>query len=277
MTPAHAPWREHADFAIGLRAIPEAAWLEGGEADPAARKNPLLSAYPAETWGEIEGSRPAQAEVADLVSAALGRAIPTDCRPPLLAAARAVADDLCLMEKRNGEWTLTALCLCAPTFFTADAVLGRNLAELHGPVDGFAAQFLGRVRRVFDGLRPGLVLERRNWTLVNSAELFTPQAAPIRAHLGKIDPARAGEVLQLRVERQTLRRLPATGGALFTIRVWVRPLADLAQHGEQLSAFAQAWRAATPRFRAYKRLDLYEDLVAGFLRAAGECYSVNEP
>jgi len=270
----HTPWTESCDFAVGLRPIPPERWLEGGEPDPAARKDPLFAARPDVVWGETPGSEDAQAEVLELVVAALGAPVPRAGRPALLAAARAVPDDLCLMERRD-QWRLTALSLCAQTFFTAHAVLGRSLAELHAPVDGFAARFLSRVVRVFDGLRPGLVLERRNWTVVNSAERFTPDAAPVRAQIAAIDPAEAGRALFLRVERQTLRRLPRTGAALFTIRVWLDPLEVLLAAPGRLAAFAQAWRDAPPAFRAYKRFDLYDPLVEGFVRAAGESYSVN--
>jgi hypothetical protein len=270
----HAPFTEHADFAIGLRPIRPERWLEGGEADPAARKDPLIAARPQVVWGAMDGSEPAQAEALELVEAALGQAIPANGRPPLLAAARRVSDDLCLMERRD-QWRLTALSLCAPTFFTAEAVLGHSLAELHGPVEGFASRFLARVERVFDGLRPGLVLERRNWTVVNSDEAFVPDPAPVRARIVEIDPAKAGEALFLRVERQTLRRLPRSGAALFTIRVWLDPLAALRAEPERLAAFAQAWREAPPAFRAYKRFALYDALVEAFLRAEGESYSVN--
>jgi hypothetical protein len=40
----HRPWEEAADFRIGLRPIAPTAWLEGGEASPAARKDPLFEA-----------------------------------------------------------------------------------------------------------------------------------------------------------------------------------------------------------------------------------------
>jgi hypothetical protein len=270
MTSRHRPWEDAADFQIGLRPIPVDAWLEGGEADPAARKDPLLATTPGLVWAETEGSRPAQQEALELVEAALGsglgRGAPAPDLPPLLAAARRVSDDLCLMEKRDGQWRLTALSLTAGSFFTAEQVVGRSLAELHGPVDGFAERFLVRVQRIFEGLRPELVLERRNWTVLNSDALHTPSAAPIRARIPEIAPERAGEALTLRVERQTLRRLPRTGGALFTIRVWLAPLASLADQPERLAAFARAWRAATPELRAYKRFDLYDDLVESFLR-----------
>ncbi len=268
MSLRHRPWEEASDFQIGLRPIAVGDWLEGGEADPAARKDALMAKSQGLVWAETPGSRPAQAEVLELVAAALGRSIETLSEPPLYAAARAVPDDLCLMEKRDGEWRLSALSLCAGSFFTAEAVIGHSLAQLHGPVTGFADRFLVRVQRIFEGLRPDLVLERRNWTLLNSAALHTPSSAPIRARIGEIEPLEAAQVLHLRVERQTLRRLPRTEAALFTIRVWLAPLSNLATNPTRLAAFASAWRSATPELRAYKRFDLYDDLVESVLKTS---------
>lgn len=262
MSPRHAPWAEASDFAIGLRPIAEADWLEGGEADPAARKDPLYAVHRDLVWGEVEGSRPGQAEAATLIDAALGSA-PRSAEPPLYVAARRVADDLVLMEPRAGGWTVTALSLSAPTFFTARDALGKSLADLHRPVTGFHERLLGRTVRIFDALRPGLVLERRNWTLTHSGDLFTPYAAPVRAEISRLDPAAAGRSLRVRVERQTLRRLPQTGGVLFTIRVWLDRLDSL--NPDRRAAFARAWRDAPEAFRAYKGLGLYDRLVEDFL------------
>jgi hypothetical protein len=266
----HAPYADGpADFAIGLKPIDASAWLEGGEADPAGRKDPLLASNPAFVWGEIEGSRPGQAEVLALVRAA-GVAAPDDGAAPLLTAARAVADDLCLMEKRGDDWRLAAISLCAGSFFTAQDAIGKSIGELHGPVPGFAERFQRRVERIFDGLRPGLILERRNWSVLNTDALHTPDPAPYRARIGEITTEDAGEAVFLRMERQTLRRLPQTGGVLFTIRVWRHPLAALDQDPARRRAFAAAWRGASADFRAYKKLVLFDDLVEGFLRARGE-------
>jgi dimethylamine monooxygenase subunit A len=199
--------------------------------------------------------------VLELVEQAVDRPIDPAGRPPLLAAARQVPDDLCLMEKRDGTWRLTALSLSAGSFFTAQEVVGRSLAELHVPVTGFHDRLLTRVTRIFEGLRPDLVLERRNWSVVSSPELHMPDPAPMRAAILAIDPDRAAELLFTRVERQTLRRLPRTGGAVFTIRVWLSPLSEVARDPERLARFASAWRAAHPDFRAYKKLGLYDALV----------------
>lgn len=269
MTIRHAPYAEAADFTIGLKPIAEADWFEGGEADPAARKGRLLAAHREVVWGECPGSRPAQDEVLALVEAAVGGPLAWGDSPPLLAAAMAVADDLVLMEKGEDGWAVSAISLCAPSFFSVSDVLGRALGDIHQPVTGFSERFLSRVVRIFDGLRPDLILERRNWSLANSGQGFMPDPAPMRAQIADIDPSEAGRELFVRVERQTLRRLPRTGGALFTIRVWLHPLDDLAAEPERLAAFARAWRAATPEFRAYKRLAPYDHLVEAFLGRLG--------
>jgi hypothetical protein len=265
MSLRHAPWEEAAEFRIGLRPVAEEAWLEGGEADPAARKDPLFEARRSDVWAALAGSEPAQIEALQMISGAAGRPLAAGSLPPLYAAAREVADDLCIMERLDGAWSLTALSLSAGTFFTASEVIGRSLAELHRPVAGFDSRLLPRVERIFDALRPELILERRNWTVVNTPDLFTPSAEPMRSQIGRIAPEEAGQRLHLRVERQTVRRLPRTGAVLFTIRVWVDPLERLTAEPSRLARFAQAWRTASPEFRAYKKLDLYDDLVAAFV------------
>ena len=101
---SHRPWEESADFSIGLSPIDEARWLEGCEADPAARKDPLHAEHADLVWGEMQPSRPGQREAAAL----LGVSSFGDL-PPLYAAARTVADDLVLVEKTDGLWRVSAI------------------------------------------------------------------------------------------------------------------------------------------------------------------------
>lgn len=267
----HAPWADGPpDFAIGLRPIGVDAWLEGGEADPAARKDPLFAAHRDLVWAETEGSRSGQAEILALVEASGAAPAPRPDLPPLYAAARAVPDDLCLMERRDDAWRLTALSLCAGTFFTANEVIGKPLAGLHAPVPGFGERLLARVTRIFNALRPDQVLERRNWTVMAGDQLHAPDGAAVRARIADIAPDEAAEALFVRVERQTLRRLPTTGGLVFSIRVWRHALAALDADPERRAAFARAWRGASADFRTYKRLGAYDGLVEAYLRARRE-------
>lgn len=263
------------EFRIGLAPIPLAQWFEGGEARPAARKDTLLAAHPALVWGEVDGSRPAQAEVAAMMADWLGTSapLPGEVTPPLLQAARWVADDLCLMERREGEWTLTAASLCAPSFFSAGEAVGKALSGLHMPVPGFNDGLLPRVARIFDNLPTDQVVERRNWTVVNDAEPFQPDPAPFRARLPGQSLEEIAASLHVRRERQTLRRAPETGAILFTIRIWSERLDDLLADPARRAGFAEAWdkvmgEAGAP-FRAYKRLDLYDAAIRHRLARRG--------
>lgn len=255
-------------FAIGLKPIPLERWFEHDEpgAGRRERKRTVMARAGELAWAALPNSHAGQLEAFQLVAEARGLIVlEPPGRGPLEAAALLVSDDLCLMERRAGGWTLTAASLCAPTFFSAVEVVGRPLASLHAPVPGFEAGLLARVTRIFDALRPGLVLERRNWTLSNDPAPFQPDATPARSRIDGIAPETAGASLFVRTERQTVRRLPRTGGVLFTIRVRNVSLNDLAGDPERLAAFARAWRGATPAFRAYKRLALFDALVEGWL------------
>jgi hypothetical protein len=265
------PAFDHRDahrFRIGLAPIGEDHWFEalGNDGDPAVRKAVTFAANPDLCWGEMPGSRPGQAEVLELMQAHLGLSPVTDIEvPPLRRAAALVDDDLCLMEPGKDGWTLTAASLCAPSFFSALDAVGKPLSGLHGPVPGFNDTLLPRVSRIFDALAEGTLLERRNWSVVASGELFLPSSAPVRALQPTIPPEAAADRLFVRMERQSLRRLPATGGLLFTIRIWRYPLSDLVNRPGEVEAFRKAWDGvmgvAGHDFRTYKGLTDLDPLV----------------
>ena len=280
MTPPDPPaaydHREAHLFRIGLAPIDDKDWFEGPygpeDGDPASRKAAIFAENPDLCWGETDGSRPAQAEALALVAAHF-RATPLADLPPPRAAAHLVEDDLCLMEQRNGEWTLSAASLCAPSFFSARSAVGKSLSQLHEPVTGFGDRLLPRVDRIFTQLPEDQLVERRNWSVVSSGELFLPDERKVRSRQSEITPEMAGARLFVRMERQTLRRLPGTGALLFTIRIWRHPLSALRNRPERLAAFARAWHLVMTEdgeaFRNYKQLGPLDPLVRGFLAEAG--------
>lgn len=244
--PAHAPWRAGPPrFTVGLRPIDPASWLfPDSEAHVLAWKAGLL-ARPEDVLRQAPAAQTASDEAAALVCAEAGAP-----KGDLLAAARLVSDDLVVMTRGDhGRWLTGAIVLTAPTFFSVDHAYGRDLTALHGPVPEGEA-LAGRIARVFDAVRPGQVLERFNWTLQWGDERFTPDAAPLRAAAAAAPVSRARDQLHVRVERQTIIRLPATGAVLFTIRVCLDPVRALA--ADEIAALAQAWRGLGPEGRAYK-------------------------
>ena len=136
-----------------------------------------------------------------------------------------------------------------------------DLGGLHGPVPGGDPELSARIARIFTGLNPDVVLERFNWTVQASEKRYTPDR-----------PAVTGKQLSdlhLRVERQTIRKLPKTGVVLFTIRICVDPLVPILKDPEAREAFEDAWLGAPLAVRQYKAWGALEPLVAQACRLSG--------
>ena len=135
---------------------------------------------------------------------------------PLATLGRLLQQDLCLLQPRGDEYALTAAVLCFPASWALRDKLNRPLTGIHDPVAPYDADLARRVQRLFDALRPGVVLARSNALLYDDFALFQPRRAP-----------RGPAPAWLRTERQTLRRLPDTGAVVFAIHTAVLPRAAL--------------------------------------------------
>lgn len=244
------PW-----LAMGLGRVTEAAWLLPDEhrADELAERRRLLADHHPEVVGALPGTEGAGAEVLELVlgwEAAhrpdLAAEDPPALEPsagvagvagvhPLEQAGRRTQEDLVVMVPRDGSYHLDAAVLCFPSHWRLADKLGGSALAIHGPVPRYREDLAARVDRFFDRLRPGVIGARRNWSVHDSPELFSPDPP------SDPRPAVAPEVggrFWLRSERQTLRRLPRTGAVLFTIRVQQAPFAVLQQRPDVAAALA---------------------------------------
>jgi hypothetical protein len=272
-------------LAVGLRPIAPEAWLDPDtEIAAIGEKRALIMARRDEVYAQMPGSEDAQSEAAALIGALRSADVRT-----LPEAGLLVSDDLCVMQdvgapraaptRRDapgmtgaaaGSWRLTAALLCAPSHWSLRANIGGPLTHLHAPVpDRLGAEgqqgLPARIARVFDALATGVILERFNWTVQAGPERFAPLAAPLIARARAAAPEDAAALLHLRVERQTIRKLPASGAVLFTIRVCLDPLAAACADPAARAAFARAWREADAHVRAYKNWAPLDRLVDAFL------------
>ena len=118
---------------------------------------------------------------------------------------------------------LIAGAVCFPSHWSLREKIGRPLVAVHGPVPLYAERLARPVDRLMTELKPGRLVERMNWGVVDDEHLFRPAGHGRTAPNPTITPHNAGVALFLRVERQTLSRI-ATGDVLFTIRVYVSKL-----------------------------------------------------
>jgi hypothetical protein len=177
---------------------------------------------------------------------------------PIDSAGRLVQEDLCVMIESTSGWVLGAASVCFPSRWSLTAKMGTTLRAIHDPVPGYPDRLAATVDNFFDRCRADRPVWRLNWTILDDPDLFQPRAVPSsRADTASADdspprsdtgsseerdrgpeptgnhrskgPPRTGaaDALYVRIERQTLRRLPVTGAVLFTIGTTVAPLADV--------------------------------------------------
>lgn len=256
-------------ISIGVRRLDLENWLDlDSRTELLAQKLPLLQSHHAEVVATIPGSEVGAEEVLGLVKAELRHhGIADDSQStseqsslhPIDRAGRLVGEDLCLMEQRpelGVGYFLTAASVCFPSRWVLSEKIGTSLSAIHAPVPGFES-IAEATNRFFDAITIDRPAQRVNWTLIDDETLFQPVSAG-RARDRTMDPSRIGETLHLRIERQTLRRLPDSGGVLFTIGTTVSPLTalssaqrkdlagSLAGVGEQTQAY-KGWVGVIPR------------------------------
>jgi hypothetical protein len=184
---------------------------------------------------------------------------------PLELAGRLVQEDLCLMRPDAEGPVLIAAILCFPSRWVLGQKIGRRLADVHGPVPLFADRLARPVDRFINQLRPGKLVQRLNWGLLDDPALFQP----VRRFRDDADPAftpdNVAARISLRVERQTLSLLPDSGAVLFGIHVHVYPLARIAARPDVAARLAEAIRALPDPVRHYKGMTAFEAATLAYL------------
>lgn len=262
------PWR----LQMGLKALDLGDWIELGPDSPAqmAERRCLLADRRADVLAGLPGSEEAQRELLDCLVEHLlarfpdrfqrtgdairepwtGSAHPVRrSAEPLATVGGLVPEDVCLLEAGPEGYRLTAAVLCFPSHWWLADKLGRPLDLIHAPVPGYEAALAPAVNRFFAGIRVERPVWRLNWSLHDTAALFlpTPDHEP--------EPSSEGERgWWLRIERQTLRRLPVSGAVAFTIRTHLEPLAQVVREQGAAEALAGRIRELPPAMLAYKGL-----------------------
>jgi dimethylamine monooxygenase subunit A len=268
---AGGQWRLH----MGLRAVKPEHWLELDKdfAAELAEKRTLLAARPKEIFAALPECEDAARELLTLLAAHLphhhpdfyrsdgGRLVNlatgeiadlgTRALHPLDRAGRLVQEDLCLMQAGGDGYVLTGASLAAPNRWRLAEKLGRPLVGIHDVVPGYDDTLARPVARFMEELRAGRIAGRVNWGIADRPDRFQPVPLP-RAE--PITAADAGRRLYLRIERQTLRKLPATGAVLFTIKTKIAPLAAALQSRTDAADLAAAIRTMPQEMQRYKAI-----------------------
>jgi hypothetical protein len=240
---------------MGLARLDESEWLQP-DPDRAARTEGF-AAFPEGVQLTPEAAAPG-AELAAMLC--LSGALPE--------AAVAHHEDMCLLTRREGEdvYRLVGAAVAWPSDWRPAEKLGIALTALHAPIQGYAEQLAGGVDHFMVRLEPGKIFGRCNWFIApTGARRWVAQ--PPELAFAHVDTENAGETLFVRSERQTLRRLPATGAILFTIGVYVEPLGALSDGN--VAMLARAVRSLVAGEGDRRGAGAYAAALIGYAAARG--------
>ena len=144
-----------------------------------------------------------------------GKVIFLDSDHPLVVAGRLVQEDLCILHRGHDQHELVGGFLCFPASWLLSEKLGMTLDQIHQPVSPYNAHIQKVVQRMFDNLKPETVIYRGNYLAYETPDLFQPQSFN-----EKRDQSGSNKEW-IRVERQTLQKLPKTKGIVFGIHTAV--------------------------------------------------------
>jgi len=278
-------------MAMALTTVPESAWFEidARYADEMAERRRLLTEQHEDVFAALPVSDAARAETLREVAAnltayapqwfardseTLSNALTGECwdlaEPPcdpLELAGRLVQEDLCIIQQSDEGPLFTAAVLCFPSRWRLHEKLGKPLASVHGRVPHYAERLAAPVDRFMARVKPGHIASRLNWSVLDDPAMFQPAGKWREQTNSAITSDNAGEGLYLRVERQTLRRLPQSGAILFGIRVHSYPLARAITTPEAASRLAEAVRALPEATVHYKSLKAFGPALLAWLDA----------
>ena len=296
---AHTPYDGSSRmFTIGLKPLDPSTWIEVDEhyRDHLIEKQRVYATIPDLVFVEEEETRAAQREVLEMLVAHLGehadrlsaddewrRSLPARLAAardsddlPLRTASLLVQEDLILMRRGEAGWRLAAGALCFPSSWSLIEKFGRPMHEIHRPVPGFGpgTRNADLIARMFDNLKVDRPVERFNWSIQDNDELYHPLSNSERDVRSNERPAKftddnVARQARVRVERQTLRKLPLSGDILFTIRIHLDPVAMLARRADRQSvaaSFAEQLLELDEAQLDYKGLTADRDRLVAALR-----------
>jgi hypothetical protein len=263
-------------MAMDLVAVQQSRWFEFDDRYHAemAEKRRLMATAHADVFAATPESNDARDEALALIVAALtmhhpdwfsrdgtilcnhltGETLDVGSGDPLELAGQLVQEDLCLIQNSGAGAVFTAASLCFPSRWRLLDKIGKPLTAVHEPVPLYADRLAGPVDRFMRNLRPNYIVARLNWSLLDDPALFQPGGKWRVEVRTDITSDNAGSRVFLRVERQTLRRLPDTLAVLFGIRVHVYPLGQAIDRPDRAAALANAVRALPAEIQGYKSL-----------------------
>ncbi|MEN9233917.1 MAG: DUF3445 domain-containing protein [Gloeomargarita sp. DG02_1_bins_92] len=193
--------------------------------------------------------------------------------PPYISALDALAhqvqEDITVVSRGGTSHWVSAIHLCFPNHWAAQAKIGRDFAEVHAPVagmDGMNRRGAALVNTLIR--RPPMV--RFAWGLSTDTRLnhhpVPPPDGDPQQWQGRSFQADRPQLF-LRIERQVIWGFPEVNAALFLIRTYFRDVTVIKQNPTQRDCLYSALASMSPESLIYKGLAHQQQEILAWLKA----------
>ncbi|KAJ5630261.1 uncharacterized protein N7484_010361 [Penicillium longicatenatum] len=204
---------------------------------------------------------------------------PKDPETCLKILAETIEEDIFLLKETEATHMCLAFACCFPAGFDPSSKLGADLAAIHGPVPHYD-KIGPSMERYFRKIQPGQVVRRMNWNVQVDEELINISGNHIKkgdsfVEDDNIDCSKASLLLlyaaNLRIELQSLTRLPDTKFILFCFKTFMYPLESLKRDGsaaDLADAIEGMRKGNAPDMHRYKSAIRWGKSVVEYLRSS---------
>ncbi len=191
--------------------------------------------------------------------------------PPYVSTFDALAsqlqDDVIVVSRSGDDHWMSAIHLCYPNHWSAEAKIGRDFATVHAPVAGMTAMNQ-RGKAIVQTMITRKPSVRFAWGLSTDTRLnhhpVPPTGVAIDTWQGRAFNPQQPQ-LYLRIERQVVWGLPDCDAALFTIRTYFRDCHAIKQDPKLNASLVSALHSMPPNSLLYKGLDASKEAIVAWL------------
>ncbi|PHH86151.1 hypothetical protein CDD83_10651 [Cordyceps sp. RAO-2017] len=187
---------------------------------------------------------------------------------------------LVLRDHESGCYYFRAGIICSAVGWSLGQKMGLSLSAIHRPVPDFEEKIAFSVDRFFTKMAAPNPIQRASWGLEVGQPLYLPSTHDDFLAREHQNPDLGPEDVFLRVDWQTLRRLPLSGAVLFNFKALFTPISEfrdepyvpslllkvLNEGKENIMKYKGTWHVehvAKPTLEAYERFQIEQGLMTG--------------
>jgi hypothetical protein len=131
-----------------------------------------------------------------------------------------------LRNDEDGMYYFRAGIICSSLGWNVGTKIGMQLEEIHQPIPDYKEKMSFSMDRFFTKMNVTAPIQRGSWGLEVGTPLFMPPGDPHEKLRESQEPSLKIEDCYLRVDWQTLRRLPLSAGVVFNFKALFTPVQE---------------------------------------------------